>query len=59
MKIKHHLIRTYHQSKNVPLWKWVVVVFLVIAMPLFFSFVRMQQMKQVLNNDDNQQQIKK
>jgi hypothetical protein len=57
MRIKHHLVRSYHLSKNAPLWKWVVVIFLVVAMPLFFSFIRIQQMQQVLGND-NQQVVK-
>jgi hypothetical protein len=52
MKFKHHLVRHYHLAKNAPLWKWVVVIFLVVAMPLFFSFVRMQQMQQVLGSEN-------
>ncbi len=26
--------------KKAPLWKWIVIIILVIAMPLFFSYYR-------------------
>lgn len=51
MKLKHHLMRKFHESTQAPLWKWVVVIFLVVAMPLFFSFVRTMQVEQVLENE--------
>ena len=44
-----HLSRQPHEQKRVPLWKWVVVLFLVVAMPLFFAFYRKVQLQQVLN----------
>lgn len=50
MKLKHHLIRKFNQSKQAPLWKWIVILFLVIAMPLFFALVRTDQIQQVLGN---------
>lgn len=46
MKIKH--IRKSNVLKHTPLWKWFVIVFLVIAMPLFFSYIRNIQMQQAL-----------
>lgn len=46
MKIKH--IRKTKVLKHVPLWKWVVIILLVIAMPLFFSYARNIQMQQAL-----------
>ncbi len=48
MKFRHHLVRKFNESKKAPLWKWVVVVFLVIAMPLFFAFARTSQTQQDL-----------
>ena len=52
MKIKHHLIRKFNESKQAPLWKWIVVIFLVIAMPLFFALVNTTRIQQVFGNQD-------
>jgi hypothetical protein len=52
MKFKHHLVRKFNQSKRVPLWKWVVIIFLVIAMPLFFALARMTKTAQVFENQE-------
>jgi hypothetical protein len=41
-------IRDQRFRKNIPLWKWILIVVLVIAMPLFFSFYRSYQLQQVL-----------
>jgi hypothetical protein len=57
MKIKHHLIRKFHESKQAPLWKWAVVIFLIIAMPMFFLFVRTTEIQQVLDSSDTAGQI--
>lgn len=35
MRLKHHIARKFHESRQAPLWKWVVVIFMVAAMPLF------------------------
>lgn len=50
MKLKDHLARKLHDSKQVPLWKWLIIIFLAIAMPLFFSFARNNQTEQVIEN---------
>lgn len=50
MKFKHHLIQKFNKSKQAPLWKWIVIIFLVIAMPLFFAFVRTIQIQQIFGN---------
>lgn len=50
MKFKHHLIRKFNESKQVPLWKWIVIIFLVIAMPLFFAFARTTKIQQVFGS---------
>lgn len=34
--------------KRTPLWKWIVIIFLIVGMPLFFSFVRSSQMQTAL-----------
>lgn len=34
-----------------PLWKMILVIVLVIALPLFFSFVRNIRMQQALNSE--------
>ena len=52
MKFRHHLARKFKESKQAPLWKWIVIIFLIIAMPLFFAFVRMEQIQQVLGNQE-------
>ena len=58
MKIKHHIMRKYHESKQAPLWKWLVVIFLVIAIPLFYSFINVMQIKQALQNNNSQPEVK-
>jgi len=50
MKFKHHLIRKYNQARNVSLWKWIVIILLIVAMPLFFALVRTEQIQQVTEN---------
>ncbi len=55
MQLKHHIIRKFHESKQAPLWKWIVVIFLVVAMPLFFAFVRTTQIQQVLSTEQPEQ----
>lgn len=54
MKFKHHLIRKFQDAKSAPLWKWIIVIFIVIAMPLFFSFVNMMQTQQAIDVDDQE-----
>ena len=56
MTFKHHLIRKYHESKKAPLWKWIVIIFLVIAMPLFFALVGTTQIQQVFGTQDEVQE---
>jgi hypothetical protein len=50
MKLKHHLIRKFNESTQAPLWKWIVIILLVIAMPMFFALVRTSQIQSVLGN---------
>lgn len=50
MRIKHHITRKFNDAKQAPLWKWVVVILLVIAIPLFYSFIRATQIQQVFGN---------
>jgi hypothetical protein len=47
MPIKY-LMRKSHQFKQIPLWQQMVVIFLVVAMPLFFSFARKSQLQNAL-----------
>lgn len=37
-----------HGSIRTPLWKWLLIILLVVAMPLFFSLVRDTQLQQAL-----------
>ena len=46
MKIKNE--HPHNESTHAPLWKWILIIILVVAMPLFFSFVRNVQMQQAL-----------
>lgn len=48
MKIKHHLIRKYHDAKKAPLWKWLIII-IIVAMPLFFSLVNSVQTQEVIS----------
>lgn len=50
--MKHE--NTTHQTKRAPLWKWILIIALVVALPLFFSFVRTMQTQQVLNEEPGQ-----
>jgi hypothetical protein len=52
MTFKHHLARKYHESKQAPLWKWIVIVFLVLALPLFFALVNTVNIQQVFGTQD-------
>jgi hypothetical protein len=52
MSFKHHLIRKYHESKQAPLWKWIVIILIVIAMPLFFALIGTSQIQQVFGNQE-------
>jgi hypothetical protein len=36
--------------KRTPLWKWVVIILVVIAMPLFFAYYRMANLQFVIKN---------
>lgn len=42
------IARGHEHMKHVPLWKWLVIILLVLAMPLFFSFYRNVQIQQAL-----------
>lgn len=49
------------KQKKAPLWKWLVVVLIIVSMPMFFSFARNIQIQQALNSvapqtDQSQQQ---
>lgn len=46
MKIKY--LSRHPDAKHVPLWKWIVIILLVVAMPLFFSFYRTAQLQQAI-----------
>jgi hypothetical protein len=51
MKLKHHVIRKFNDSKNAPLWKKIVAITLVITVPLLFSLARMLPLQQTLGNN--------
>lgn len=53
MKIKHHIVRKYHESKQAPLWKWIIIILLALALPFFFTFVDTTQIQQVFYNQQN------
>jgi hypothetical protein len=40
MPVKY-LLHKSRQFRQIPLWQRIIILFLVIAMPLFFAFVRM------------------
>lgn len=52
MQFKHHIARKFHESKQAPLWKWVVVIFMIVAMPLFFLIVNLMQTDQAVSVDN-------
>jgi hypothetical protein len=37
-----------NHRRHAPLWKWVVIILLVLAMPLFFSFYRTTTLQQTI-----------
>lgn len=46
--MKHEHEDDFDKPKRAPLWKWLLIILLIIAMPLFFSFVRDAQIQQAL-----------
>ena len=49
---KNERIQDEQFRKKIPLWKWILIPVLVIAMPLFFSLYRSYQLQQVLGPTD-------
>jgi len=45
-------VRDARFRKKVPLWKWILIIVLVVAMPLFFSLYRTYQLQQVFGPGD-------
>lgn len=42
-----------HRVKpRAPLWKWLVIILVVVAMPMFFSFYREAQLEQAIEDTD-------
>jgi hypothetical protein len=37
--------------KKVPLWKWILVLLLVVAMPLYFAYYRMYNLQYVFKHN--------
>ena len=54
MQIKHHIIRKFHESRQAPLWKWIVVIFMIIAFPMFFMLVNTGQTQQAIDVDEQE-----
>lgn len=48
MKVKH--TRNPGKRRSAPLWVWILIILLVVAMPLFFSLVRNAQIQQALRS---------
>jgi hypothetical protein len=40
--------------RKAPMWQWIVIILVVIAMPLFFSYYRTMRLQQVLGPTDTQ-----
>ena len=38
----------YQRPPRAPLWKWIVIILLVIGMPMFFYFYRIVQLQRAL-----------
>jgi hypothetical protein len=45
-----HMSRQPHEPKRAPLWKWIVILFIVVAMPLFFAVIRQAQLQNVASS---------
>ncbi len=56
MHLHHHIAKKFQDSKNAPLWKWAVVIFIIVAMPLLFAFVNMTQTQQAIVIDEDMDQ---
>jgi hypothetical protein len=35
--------------KSTPLWKWIIIILIVVAMPLFFSYYRVSTLRYTIN----------
>jgi hypothetical protein len=55
MKIHHHLARKFRESTKAPLWKWLVIILIVVALPLFYTFISVEQIQQVFGNEEQQE----
>lgn len=54
MKIKHHIVRKFNDAKGAPLWKWAVVIFIIIAMPMLYTFSDVMQTQQAIDVGDQE-----
>ena len=45
------------RKKRVPLWKWVVIILLVIAMPLYFAFFKGLQLQGAIKDTQVQGKV--
>jgi hypothetical protein len=39
------------KKKRIPLWQGLIIILIIIAMPLFFSFARDTQLQQTINQE--------
>lgn len=46
--MKHFQPSRQPRFHRAALWKWIIILLLVVAMPLFFSYYRMMRLQQVL-----------
>jgi hypothetical protein len=35
--------------KRTPLWKWIIIILIVVAMPMFFSYYRVNTLRYTIN----------
>lgn len=59
MKIHRHLVRKFHASTKAPLWKWIVIILIVAALPLFYTFISIMQIQQVFGNKEQQETVER
>lgn len=49
MNQRKESLMDHHPPPRAPLWKWLLILTLILALPLFFSFYREAQIQQALN----------
>jgi hypothetical protein len=43
-------LHKHTENRRTPLWKWIVIILLVVAMPMFFSYYKMANLNHAIKS---------